>query len=90
MKVSELIQALQAMQEEHGDLEVQSLVPEGPYNRLEGPPSLYVGHHDCEGEFYSVDDVQELIDQAIEDGDDPDDVSESYPGPFICIGEFVD
>jgi hypothetical protein len=80
MKVSELIKALQDMQEKHGDLEIVRI----------GTIGLHVGHHDVDGNVYSAEDVEKLIAQAIENGDDGNKVRESYPGPFLCIGEFTD
>lgn len=89
MRVSELIQILQGLQEENGDLEVQGLVPEGPYTRLEGPPEFVgLGYSDGEGEFRSEDDVEELVAEAMEEDEDltEEEVRGCYSGPYICIG----
>lgn len=83
MLVSELIAKLQALQAEHGDLEVQTVVPEGPYARLEGEPDILdVGYHDDEGEYVSQESFDERVEEAEDEGEEPPELE----GPFICIG----
>ena len=85
MKISELIATLQAAQAEHGDLEVQSLVPEGPYARLEGPFEYTgIGYCDEEGEFLDKDDYDKRIAEMEED--ETEDPEGYFEGPFYCMG----
>lgn len=83
MKISDLIATLQAALAEHGDLEVQNVVPEGPYARCEGPfEHMGVGYMNDEGEHLDEDDYEAQAAQAEEDGGDMSHVE----GPFYCIG----
>ena len=83
MKISEMIASLQAALVEHGDLEIQSVVPEGPYARCEGPfEYMGVGYMNDEGEFLDNEEYSELVEEAEDVGDDVSHIE----GPFYCIG----
>ena len=83
MTVSELIKKLQDLQAKHGDLNISSVAPEGPYTRCEGDPDILgIGYADDEGEYISIEEYQELAEQAEEAGEDISHIS----GPYICIG----
>lgn len=92
MLVSELIKQLEDLKAAHGDLEVQTLVPEGPYTRCEGPPEFMgIGWCDEEGEFIDSDKREEMILEVIDDLElndraDAEAELDHLDGPYLCIG----
>jgi hypothetical protein len=89
MLISDLIKKLQEAQAEHGDLEVQAAVPEGPYTRLVGDPDVfglgYMGE-DCDYlDEENYEDIKaEIEENAADDGVEPD--FSELSGPYFCIG----